>query len=636
MPKTRFFIIVLLELISITAHALGNSIESQREEFIRIEKNIAAMKSGEFPIQAEALHEYPLYPVLRYHWLRKNLHRNHDLSQFIIHYEDTLYARSLQRDRLQYLAATKQWHEFIKHYKDTGNNAQRCQYRWAQFNVGLRNEALLAAIQLWTVGHSQPKACDALLTELLRSKYFTEDMVWQRFELALRNNKVGLAQYVKKLLPETEQAAAEFWLKVHKNPRLIVEPGQQGQNMPLRALIFAHAIDRWAGLDVEEALAIWEQYQKTFQISLTLTQRIERRLGLELAFKKNEKAYTHLSMIQKPDSTVREWRIRAALLEGNWHHVKQSLNLLSSQEKLQPRWQYWLARAQYETGAKQEAVKNFKKLAEDRSLFGFLAADRMHKQPQLSNHPIALTQEELARFSQLPAVKMVSEFSALGRDREAKRQWWFLVGRLSKAQLLVAAKLAQQWSWTQVAIFTVAKADHWDDVDLRFPMNYMADVNKYANQQELDPAIVLGLIRRESVFDSSAQSPAGARGLMQIMPRTGQQIARFLNEKWISVAHLYNPEVNVKYGSFYYKQMLDRFDGHFAMAAAAYNAGPGRVEKWRPKYKPIAADVWIETIPFKETREYVNAVLGYAIIYQQRLDRSSLKIRDIMRDIFPN
>ena len=165
--------------------------------------------------------------------------------------------------------------------------------------------------------------------------------------------------------------------------------------------------------------------------------------------------------------------------------------------------------------------------------------------------------------------------------------------------------------------------------------SFVNDVTKYADQQNLDPAIVLGLIRRESVFDPGARSAAGAIGLMQIMPQTGVTIAERLNEKWASAGSLYQTDVNVKYGSFYYKQMLNKFGGHFALAAAAYNAGPGRVNQWLPHFRSVPADVWIETIPFKETREYVTAVLGYAIIYQQRLNRDTLRAGDFMRDVTP-
>nr|WP_305910209.1 transglycosylase SLT domain-containing protein [Methylomarinum sp. Ch1-1]MDP4520939.1 transglycosylase SLT domain-containing protein [Methylomarinum sp. Ch1-1] len=202
--------------------------------------------------------------------------------------------------------------------------------------------------------------------------------------------------------------------------------------------------------------------------------------------------------------------------------------------------------------------------------------------------------------------------------------------------MLVAAKLAQHWQWDQVAIFTIAKAKYWDDVDLRFPVKYLDQVKVNARLHELDPAIVFGLIRRESAFNEKARSPVGARGLMQIMPRTGRQIARDLKEQWRSAQSLFNPEVNVKYGTYYYKKLLQQFNGHYALAAAAYNAGPHRVEGWLPDENAVAADIWIETIPFKETRAYVSAVLTYALIYQQRMQRNMLKIKDFMRDILPN
>jgi soluble lytic murein transglycosylase len=164
----------------------------------------------------------------------------------------------------------------------------------------------------------------------------------------------------------------------------------------------------------------------------------------------------------------------------------------------------------------------------------------------------------------------------------------------------------------------------------------LSQVQNNADRQDLDPAIIFGLIRQESMLDKNAMSAVGARGLMQIMPATGQQIARNLNEPWQAENSLFNPDVNIKYGAFYYKQLLSRFDGHFALAMAAYNAGPNRVDKWLPIDKSLPADVWIETIPYKETRKYVTSVLSYAIIYQQRIQRNALKITKLLFDVRPH
>jgi soluble lytic murein transglycosylase len=220
--------------------------------------------------------------------------------------------------------------------------------------------------------------------------------------------------------------------------------------------------------------------------------------------------------------------------------------------------------------------------------------------------------------------------------------------------MTVAAKLAQLWHWDQVAIATLVKADYWDDLGLRFPVYYSSQVHANAGLQDLDPAIVFGLIRQESIFNKDAESAVGARGLMQVMPKTGMQIAHDLNEKWQSDGSLFNPDVNVRYGAFYYKQLLKQFNGHFALAIAAYNAGAGRVGKWLPGFAAMPADIWIETIPFKETRKYVTSVLSYAIIYQQLMldsplpcsmlyntpcirtvEKKSLKMKELMLDVLP-
>ena len=120
---------------------------------------------------------------------------------------------------------------------------------------------------------------------------------------------------------------------------------------------------------------------------------------------------------------------------------------------------------------------------------------------------------------------------------------------------------------------------------------------------------------------------------MQIMPRTGRDIAKNLKERWRGKNSLYNPVTNLKYGSYYYQKLLTQFDGHYALALAAYNAGPHRVKKWLPETEALPADIWIETIPFHETREYVTNVLAYALIYQQRTQSNELSMNDFTRDI---
>lgn len=633
--KSIIYSLCLFWLFGAVSLASEADLDDRRQAFFSAEKLIVSMEAGPFPRQAEVLRDYPLYPLLRYQWLKRNLDRDQEVKNFFIDYPELRYSELLRNGWLKRLADENRWSTFIEYYRPTNDTELKCRYNWARLKKGYRQEALTEAVKLWTVGYSQPKVCDELLNELMGSEYFTQDMIWRRFELALRKNKVPLANYVKKLLFPDGRAAAEFWLRVHHSPQMVADSSEWSNNFRQLGSIFAYGVERLADSDVDKAASIWDGNKIRFDVPIEDADKVERKLGLALVFAKRAGAYTRLSRVQYADQTVREWRVRAALQEGNWEKVAEALSGLSENEINQPRWQYWQARASTELGRREEGRQLFERLANDRSLFGFIAAETVNQPPSLSDRPVALTQGQLDSFARLPAVRLVFELKALDREREAHRQWWYWLTKLDKEQIKTAAKLAQQWGWTQTAVFTVAKAEYWDDVALRFPLDYVDDVRKQSRQQALDPAVVLGLIRRESVFDPHARSPAGARGLMQIMPQTGRQIARNLNEKWQSEQSLFNPNVNVRYGAHYYKQMLDRFGGHFALAAAAYNAGPGRVERWLPKDKPMSADIWMETIPYKETREYVAAVLGYAMIYQLLMERDSIKVGDFMKDVLP-
>ena len=325
---------------------------------------------------------------------------------------------------------------------------------------------------------------------------------------------------------------------------------------------------------------------------------------------------------------AKAWRVARGL-------TTEALAGLTDQERQDPKWQYWQARALDKTGNILQAQNVYAKLAEDRSFYGFLAADNIHKPYQFANKPVFLAENELENLANEADFKVVRELNLLNRPVEAERQWWYAVKKLGKERRMIAAKLAQQWHWDQIAITTLVKADYWDDLSLRFPIYYSDQIHTNAYLQNLDPSIVFGLIRQESIFNKDAESPVGARGLMQVMPRTGMQIARDLKEKWQSDNSLFSPDVNVRYGAFYYKQLLRQFHGHFALATAAYNAGSGRVSKWLPSVQPMPADIWIETIPFKETRKYVTSVLSYAIIYQELIQRKGLKIKELMLDVLP-
>lgn len=636
MVKKILFLFVFIFIFSFqSVRASYLTIEEQRREFISAEQLIKKNKDSLFFSRLPRLIDYPLYPYLQYQWLKINLHESNKIKVFLDDYSHTRYADRLRVKWQVYLAKHKQWQEFINQYRATNNTVLQCHYYRAKYNTGAKKEALLGARKLWVVGKSQPSECDPIFKVLKNSAYFTREILWQRFSVSLKNGKVQLAKYIAGSMNSNDKRIAQRWLKVHSNPSLVDKTGLLSKNIPQAGLIFAHGIDRLARTDVVKAIEIWDAQKYDYVINTSKFQSIEQRLAMALAFRKNKSAYSRLSRLENPDEKAKEWRVRSALAEQNWSHVEQSIERLNDETKKEDKWRYWLARALENTNQPKIATFMFTRLAKERSFYGFLSADKLNKSYQLSDHPIQVTDEIFRQFKEKTDFRVVAELIAVNKPWEARRQWWYAVKNLDREEKIIAAKYAQQLQWKQIAILTVAKAKHWDDISIRFPTAFEEQVYTNAEKQALNPAVIFGLIRRESAFRQDVKSSAGALGLMQIMPRTGRQIAKQLKEKWRSKAALLNPVTNLKYGSYYFKRLLKRFNGHYALATAAYNAGPNRVKSWLPKNNNLAADVWVETIPFKETRAYVSAVLTYALIYQKKLKTNGLSMKEFMRRVFP-
>jgi soluble lytic murein transglycosylase len=617
-----------------TAYFSDEQLAHFRQLFLQAEEYIKSGQDEDYQQLAEQLTDYPLYPYLQYQWLKKHLDQEQQVKQFLEQYSTSRYSAILKHQWLYRLAKNQQWSTFLEYYTATSDTSLNCYQHIAEFNTGDKQAALNSAAKLWAVGHSQPKACDPLFANLKKSSLYNQDLLWKRFDAALRNNKVNLASYVKTQMDKTAQDTAQQWLDLHRKPEHYI-PILLSQSQTAQApLMFVHAINRLSSSDVNRAIELWDQNKDKFDISKTRSNRIEKQLAFKLALKNETGAYERLGQLTASDSNTKAWRIRVALYEQNWPRVITAIQDLSVADQQSEKWQYWLARAYLETGKTEDAEKLLTRLATKRDFYGYLAADRVNSLYQLADNPIKVSSQEIEDIKNRDAFRVAFELMVLDRENEAKLQWWHALRSLNDDEIIAAAKLAQKWQWDEIAIFTVAKVQYWDDIEMRFPLSYADKIHENAVQQKLNPAIIFGLVRRESAFNKNARSPTGAQGLMQIMPQTGKQIARDLNERWTGKDSLYNPVKNLKYGSYYYQKLLNQFDGHYALALAAYNAGPNKVKQWLPD-ETVPADIWIETIPYSETRDYVTSVLAYTLIYQQRTNTNELTMNDFTRDVKP-
>jgi soluble lytic murein transglycosylase len=166
----------------------------------------------------------------------------------------------------------------------------------------------------------------------------------------------------------------------------------------------------------------------------------------------------------------------------------------------------------------------------------------------------------------------------------------------------------------------------------RYPLAYRELVERYAAQQNVDPAWVWGLIRQESRFRADARSSSGALGLMQIMPATGKWLAGKLGIPRFDVARLRDPDTNVMLGVTYMRMVTEQLDGHPVLATGAYNAGPGRMGRLRPQ-QALETEIYIENLPIDETRDYIKKVLANTVVYSAILNGG--KGKDITDFLLP-
>ncbi len=611
----------------VTALAIGiggdvgatESLRAQREAF-RIAEY--ALRIGA-PMDYAVPRTYPLYPYLRYQDLARRLATlpAAEVREFLSSYADSPLADRLRDAWLRQLANAGRWDDYLTDFTPTRDPTLDCWRRQGLLNTQQSAVALDEFAAIWLRGSSLPNACDPVISAWQARGGLTPELVWQRFALAMENRDSGLARFLRGTMSEADQKLADSWLAVAENPRLLLDAARFETDDPRVTAILSDGLSRWRRRDALAALAALDTLkERDPQLAPALAAE-ERMLALWIASDYHPTSLERLVALPEPvvDQDVRDWRIRVVLRQGDWKATLHWLDQLPAEERDSPRWQYWRGRALEALDQPEPARQAYRNAAERRDYYGFLAADRIDAPYHLANDSLTATATELeALLVRSPGLQRARELYILGREPEASNEWRRALQDLDRAALQQAALLAQRWDWHSQAIVTIARAEHWDDLELRFPLAHRERVLDNARTWTVDPAWVYAVIRQESAFRADARSPAGALGLMQVMPATGRQIARELRDDSANPP-LLQPDVNIRYGVHYLGRMLERLQDNPVLATAAYNAGPNRVAQWLPTSEALPADVWAETIPYRETRTYVQRVLEYAIVYQHRL-----------------
>jgi soluble lytic murein transglycosylase len=321
------------------------------------------------------------------------------------------------------------------------------------------------------------------------------------------------------------------------------------------------------------------------------------------------------------DDGLLEWASRHALAAGAWQDVLRAIGDMSPTAANDSRWRYWKARALLETGAAEDARALLGDIALEAGYHGFLAADLLGLPYTVCPEAPAVTPAEIEELASRPGFDRSLELRRLGISNWARSEWGLAARGLDQQGLRAAAGLAVREGWPEMAIFALGDSGDQRWYEWRFPLDFKALVDQNSNAMNLDPAWVLGLMRSESAMAVDALSSAGARGLMQVTPDTARQLASRHGMPYSGPGQLMRADDNVRFGTTYLRDLLDRFDDNPVLVSGAYNAGPNAVDRWlreRPRNDPAA---WVESLPYHETRDYIPRVLAFTILYDWRMQR---------------
>ncbi len=446
---------------------------------------------------------------------------------------------------------------------------------------------------------------------------------------AVRAGNTSLASFLARQLPEAQQALALQLQQLGSAAKGITQTAKFSRQSPEMKSVILFGLERYARQDASDALRLWQLYDAQQLFSDQDRLDIKYQIAQRLLFPKKDAEASALVAATPELSRVDlvELLLRESLRRQDWEKVNEWLVRLPSDAQQSERWRYWRARTMEALNIKEYQGETpasiYTSLVPQRSFYAFLAADKTGSDYQLMDRPVTFTPEALAQVENHPGIQRAREFYLLGNMAAASREWFYSTRRLPPQEIAIAGRLAKSWGWYRQGIQAMIDSNYWDDLEVRFPLLYQEHVASAAKRSSVNPLLIFAVTRQESAFIHDARSSAGAMGLMQLLPSTAKQTAQ-RNGLSFHQQDLLTPEKNIALGSHYLEQLLKSYNGNRILAAAAYNAGPGRVRQWlRETDSQLPFDVWIETIPFRETRGYVQNVLSFSVIYAYRLGQKS-------------
>ena len=616
----------LLMLASVPTHsqsrdAAEDPFRSERAEFVRAYESVENGTDTDASA-SEALRTYSLFPYLQAARFRRAVIEapmlgtsDERIETFLTLHGTAPATRELRRVWLESLAQRKQWSRFLAHYVDTStDDAMRCYSFSARIDLE-RLEALEPDVaKQWLTPQSLPE-CEQAFDWLRARNALTPQLIEQRAKLALDKGNVAFAKQMIAMLPPERAAPLTDWATLLEKPRsidgYIATPSKQ-----IDPAILLAGWSRLARTDRDGAIARYDELVRARGWSAREASPYALALALPLSWDRRGEALQYFSLVDAADldDNALEWQTRAALWAKDWSLVSRTISSMSSTTRGLARWRYWSARAAENAKTLDVARQLYRSVLLDDNYYSAMAAARLGEEIAPRQEKLPTDRTQLRELEQLPEFVRARELYWSGLRPQAMIEWLRGFQSLSEAARTQAIHLAARWGWYEQAVATATQQRHFNDYVLLYPRPYDREVQKAARLTSLAPELIYGVLRQESLYRADAMSSAGARGLLQLMPETARQTARTWKQPRPSPDDLFDPNVNVPLGAAQLRTLVDRFGGQTPVALAGYNAGPNAAARWLPA-SGIESDIWVENIPYNETRTYVQRILWHNLVF---------------------
>ena len=567
----------------------------------------------------DALRAYPLYPYLQVARLAKNLGADAAIAGYLDEHGAAPYTRSLRGAWLADLGARRQWETYLEHYHDDADTdvTLRCHALAARAALD-RDEGLEeAVVEQWLTPRSLPDACEPVFDWLRSRKRLTAELVERRARMALAEGEPQLARYLAKSLPVRTAAPLLQWARLIERPQWSVDELMAHPEREVEPAALLAGWTRLARSDPEGAAARYSALVDVRNLDERAASPYALVTALGLAWSRTPGALEFFSRVDAVDfdDVAHEWHARAALWAGDWGRATQAIEAMPESLRSQNRWRYWAARAREAVGDSDVARAGYAAVVPTDNWYAVLSAARTGQRFTPTLQEIRLDQHAIDELAREPGLVRARELLLCDLPSEAATEWRIAYELLAREERIQAIGLADRWGWHHQSIAAAAQQTLFNDYPLLYPRPYDKEVRAAARLTDLPGELIYAVMRQESLYRADADSSAGALGLMQLLPATARRAARRWGLKEPARADLFQPSINVAVGAAELKSLLDRFDGQPLLATAAYNAGPGAVERWLPA-TAMDNDVWVENIPFNETRAYVQRVAWHTLVFE--------------------